>query len=99
MTLRPLSIIFRVSFGENLNTSWKKTKTGLFNSLQLIILEFDIDGTPKEPTIIHYFWESFKLFIKVEIKQQNCASTSFEEMVQQAVNVEAKTGLQSITMI
>ena len=49
--------------------------------------------------MIHYFWEDLKPSIKVKMEQQDRASTSFEEMVQRAVNVEAKAGLRSSTMV
>ena len=54
---------------------------------------------PNEPTIICYFQEGLKPSIKIEIKQQNRASTSFIEIVQRAVNPEVKAGLKSSTMV
>ena len=45
--------------------------------------------------MICYFWKKRKLSIKVEIKQQNQEFVSFEDMMQRAVNVEAKAGLKS----
>ena len=44
--------------------------------------------------MICYFRESLKLFIKVEIEQQDQKSMNFEEMMQKAVNAEAKAGLR-----
>ena len=49
--------------------------------------------------MIRYFWEGLKPSIKVEIEQQNRASTSFEEMMQRAINAEAKAGLRSSILI
>ena len=49
--------------------------------------------------MIRYFWEGLKLSIKVEMEQQDQASTSFKEMVQKTVNAEAKPGLRSSTMV
>ena len=49
--------------------------------------------------MICYFWQSLKSFIKVKIEQQDRESINFEEMVQKAVNAEAKAGLRSSTMI
>ena len=49
--------------------------------------------------MICYFWEGLKSSIKVEIEQQDRALTSFEEMVQRAVNAEAKAGLRSSIMV
>ena len=49
--------------------------------------------------MICYFREGLKLSIKVEIKQRDRESMDFEEMMQKAVNVEAKAGLKSSTMV
>ena len=49
--------------------------------------------------MICYFREGLKPSIKVEIEQQDRESMDFEEMVQRAVNAEAKPGLRSSTMV
>ena len=49
--------------------------------------------------MICYFWKSFKLSIKVKIKQQDWESMNFKEIVQRAVNAKAKAGLKSSTMV
>ena len=49
--------------------------------------------------MIFYFQEDLKPSIKVEIKKQDRESIDFEEMVQSAVNAEAKAGLRSSTMV
>ena len=49
--------------------------------------------------MICYFWEGLKPSIKVKMEQQNREAMDFEEMVQRAVNVEAKAGLRSSTMV
>ena len=49
--------------------------------------------------MIYYFWEGLKPSIKIEIEQQDRASTSFKKMVQRAVNAKAKAGLRSSTMV
>ena len=49
--------------------------------------------------MICYFQESLKPSIKVEMEQQNRASTSFKEIVQRAINAEVKAGLRSSTMV
>ena len=67
--------------------------------LQSILAEFDTVGAPDESTMICYFWEGLKPSIKVEIEQQDRALTSFKEMVQKAVNAEAKTGLRSSIIV
>ena len=66
---------------------------------QSIVSEFDSIQIPDELTIICYFRKSFKPFIKVEIEQQNRESMDFEEMVQKAVNAEARAGLRSSTIV
>ena len=48
--------------------------------------------------MICYFREGFKPSIKVKIEQQDQKSINFEEMIQKAVNTEAKAGLRSSTM-
>ena len=67
--------------------------------LQSILAEFDTVGAPDESTMIRYFREGLKPSIKVEMEQQDRASTSFEEMMQRAVNAEAKAGLRSSIMV
>ena len=49
--------------------------------------------------MICYFREDLKPFIKVKIKQQDRESMNFKEMVQKTVNVEAKAGLKSRTIV
>ena len=49
--------------------------------------------------MICFFQESLKPSIKVEIEQQDRESINFEEMVQKAVNAEAKAGLRSSTIV
>ena len=65
--------------------------------LQSILSEFD--RTPDELTMICYFREGLKPSIKVEMEQQDRESMDFEEMVQRAVNAEAKAGLRSSSMV
>ena len=67
--------------------------------LQSILAEFDTVGAPNKSTMICYFRKGLKPSIKVEMEQQDRASTSFEEMVQRAVNAEAKAGLRSSIMV
>ena len=49
--------------------------------------------------MICYFRKGLKPSIKVEIEQQDRESIEFEEIVQRAVNAEAKAGLKSSTMV
>ena len=61
--------------------------------LQSILLEFDTDGAPKEPTMIRYFQENLKPSVRAEIEQRGRELDSFEELVQKAVDVEARVAL------
>lgn len=94
---RPLLIISRISLGRILSISYKKLKTGHYISRifylswqNSIVLEFY-----DEPTIICYFYESFKLSIKVKLEQQDQISTIFEEIVQKAINAKVKAKLRA----
>ena len=49
--------------------------------------------------MIYYFREGLKPSIKIEIKQQDRESINFEEIVQRAVNTEAKASLRSSTIV
>ena len=49
--------------------------------------------------MICYFQKGFKLSIKVKIEQRNQESINLEEIVQKAVNIKAKAGLRSKTMV
>ena len=64
-----------------------------------MLSEFDPIRTPNKLTMICYFREGLKPSIKVKMEQQDRESMDFEEMVQQAVNTEAKAGLRSSTMV
>ena len=67
--------------------------------LQSILSEFDHIRTTNELTLIYSFRESLKTSIKFEIEKQDRKSMNFEEMMQKAVNVEAKAGLRSSIMV
>ena len=49
--------------------------------------------------MICYFREDLKPSIKVKIEQQNWETMDFEEIMQRAINVEAKAGLRSSAMV
>ena len=49
--------------------------------------------------MICYFRKGLRPYIKVKMEQQDRESIDFEEMVQRAVNAEAKAGLRSSTMV
>ena len=65
--------------------------------LQSILSKFD--RAPDKLTMICYFREGLKPFIKVEIEQQDRRAMDLEEMVQRAVNAESKTSLKSSAMV
>ena len=62
--------------------------------LQFILMEFDADGIPGEPTIISHFREGLKPSIRAEIEQRGRKLDSFEELVQKAVDNKTKTALR-----
>ena len=49
--------------------------------------------------MICYFREGLKSSIKVKMEQQDRESMNFEEKIQRVVNMEAKVGLKSSTMV
>ena len=49
--------------------------------LQSILLEFDADGAPKEPTMIKYFREGLKPSIRAEMEQYGRELDSFEDTI------------------
>lgn len=67
--------------------------------LQSILLEFDADGAPKESAMIRFFREGLKPSIKAQMEQQGRELDSWEEMVEKAVDTEAKAGLQPASYI
>ena len=60
---------------------------------QSILMEFDPTATPTEFSMIRYFEEGLKPFIKAEIDQDATHLGDYEELVVKAVRVEAKVGL------
>ena len=62
--------------------------------LQAVLQEFDPTATPNEETIIRYFRESLKPSIWEQLDARGRELDSWEEAVEKAVNVEAKTLLQ-----
>ena len=68
-----------------------------FQHLQSILSEFD--RTPNKLIMICYFRKGFKPSIRVKMEQHDREAIDFEEMVQRAVNAEAKAGLRSSAMV
>ena len=62
--------------------------------LRSILLEFDADKAPQEPTMIKYFQEGLKPSIRAEMEQHGRKLDSFEDTIQKAVDAEAKTALR-----
>ena len=62
-------------------------------------MDFGTIKVSTKPTIICYFQKGLKFSIKVEMEQQDWASTSFKKIVQRAVNVKVKASLRSSTMV
>ena len=62
--------------------------------LQSILLEFNADGAPKKGTMIRYFREGFRSSIRAEMEQRGRKLDSFKELVEKAVNAEAKAALR-----
>ena len=56
-------------------------------------MKFDLASAPTESTIVRYFEEGLKPFIKAKINQENSQQVNYEELVVKAVRAGAKTGL------
>ena len=63
-------------------------------NLQADLWEFDPAATPKEEILIRCFLEDLKPSIRVHLDARGRDLDSWEEAVEKAVNVEAKTLLQ-----
>ena len=57
------------------------------------MIEFDPEYAPGEDTMIWYFWEGLRLPLRVKMKHRGREFNSFEELVEKAVNAEAKATL------
>ena len=56
-------------------------------------MKFDLVATFTEFTIIRYFAENLKLFIKAEIDQDATQLVNFKKLVAKAIKAETKAGL------
>lgn len=70
-----------------------------FEHLESILLEFGADGAPKESDLIRFFREGLKTLIKAQMEQRGRELDSREELVEKAVDVEAKAGLQPTAFV
>ena len=62
--------------------------------LQSILLEFDADGAPGEPTMIRYFREGLKPSIQAEMEQRGRELDNFKDTIQKTVDAETKAALR-----
>ena len=62
--------------------------------LQSILLEFDAEGAPEESDLIRFFREGLKPSIKAQMEQRGRELDSWEELVEKAIDAEAKASLQ-----
>ena len=61
---------------------------------QSILQEFNEEGAPEEFDLIWFFRESLRLSIKAQIEQWGREHDSWKELVEKAIDAEAKTSLQ-----
>ena len=62
--------------------------------LQSILQEFDEEGAPEESNLIRFFRKSLRPSIKAQMEQRGREHDSWEELVEKAIDAEAKTSLQ-----
>ena len=62
--------------------------------LQSILIEFDADGAPEDSALIRYFREGLKPSVKAQMEQRGREKDSWEELVEKAIDAEAKASLQ-----
>ena len=62
--------------------------------LQSILIEFDPEYASEEDTMIWYFREGLRPSVRVKMEQRGQELNSFKELVEKAVDAEAKAALQ-----
>ena len=67
--------------------------------LQSILIEFDPVAAPTKSTIVKYFEEGLKPFMKAKMDQDATYLDNYEELVAKAVRDEAKAGLRPSSYI
>ena len=67
--------------------------------LQSILLKFDAEWAPAESTMVRYFHKGLKPSVWAKMKQRGQELHSFEELVQKAVDAEAKAALRPCSYI
>ena len=62
--------------------------------LQSILQEFDEEGAPEESDLIRFFRKGLRPSIKAQMEQRGREHDSWEELVEKAIDAEAKASLQ-----
>lgn len=62
--------------------------------LQVILVEFDANGTPDELELICFFPEGLRPFIKGQIEQRGRELNSWDKPIEKAIDAKAKAILQ-----
>ena len=62
--------------------------------LQSILQKFDKKGAPEKSDLIRFFCKGLRPSIKAQMKQRGQEHNSWEELIEKAINAEAKTSLQ-----
>ena len=67
--------------------------------LQSILQEFDEEGALEESDLIRFFREGLRPSIKAQMEQQGREHDSWEELVEKAIDAEAKASLQPLSIL
>ena len=67
--------------------------------LQAILREFDAVGAPTETSLIRFFREGLKPSITAQMEQRGRELDSWDQMVEKAIDAEAKASLQPASFI
>ena len=67
--------------------------------LQVVLKVFDSIAAPNEETLIHYFQDGFRPFIEAQVENRRQDLNAWKEVIEKAVNTEAKISLQTHSMI
>ena len=110
MTWPEFKEFLRKNFGDSrafVDSVWKKVKCNSqyqdklvqdwaahLEYLQSILIEFDSKWTPEEGTMIWYFRGGLCPSVRVEMEQRGRELDSFKELVEKAVDAEAKATLR-----
>lgn len=73
--------------------------TAHLDHLQSILLEFDADGATTEAVAIRYFREGLKPSIKAQMEQCGRELDSWGDLVEKAIDAEAKASLQPTSFL